>query len=80
MQLFLETSGRTSAWPFATELIPSPTSTLVSKGATPTAFAVQASSDIISSDIFGNPISTGAPASNIGSRPDHPVPREGIVR
>lgn len=79
MQTSLETNGRTSAQPFATGAISSVTSTLVIEAATPVAYVAQPSSSAIS-NIFGEPISTEAPASNIRSRPDHPVPRKGIVR
>lgn len=78
VQTSLETSGRTSALPFATKPIPRPTSTLAVTKATPVVLVAQASSSAASSDIFREPISTGVPASDIGSRSDHPAPREGI--
>lgn len=34
---------------------------------------------MVSVNIFADPIATGAPPSNIGSRKDHPVVRQGIV-
>lgn len=34
---------------------------------------------MVSTNIFADPIATGAPPSNIGSRKDHPVVRQGVI-
>lgn len=35
---------------------------------------------MVSANIFADPIATAGPPSNIGSRSDHPVPRQGIIK
>ncbi|KAL8711372.1 MAG: hypothetical protein Q9220_004269 [cf. Caloplaca sp. 1 TL-2023] len=79
VQRSLETSGRTSAQPFPTGPIAPITSTVALKKTSSTiGLAAQTTSSTIQSDIFASPVSTGVPASDIGSRPDHPAPRKGI--
>ncbi|KAL8704907.1 MAG: hypothetical protein Q9201_001976 [Fulgogasparrea decipioides] len=79
VQTSLQTDGRTIAQPFPTEPIPSVTSTLAPKNARPVVFVAQPTPTAIPTDIFAEPVSTGAPAPNIVSRNDHPVPRKGIL-
>ncbi|KAL8948670.1 MAG: hypothetical protein Q9222_005167 [Ikaeria aurantiellina] len=78
VQRSLETSGRTNAQPFPTGPIPSITSTIAPKKTSPIVLVAQATSSTTLSDIFANPVGTGAPALDTGSRPDHPAPRKGI--
>ncbi|KAI9890343.1 MAG: hypothetical protein M1814_004253 [Vezdaea aestivalis] len=85
VQSSLDKTGRSSCQPFRTESIPLPTYTVTVTGAPSSTSAMSSeqqkvisSNKAVSSNIF-LPISTGAPPSQIGSRPDHPVPRQGIV-
>ena len=74
----LETSGNPSIEPFPTALISTSTSVQV-PSTSKIPLVVQAVSNPTVSAIFAKPISTGPPANVIGSRPDHPVPRTGLV-
>ena len=74
----LETSGNPSTQPFPTSAI-SASSTVKVTSTSKIPLVVQAVANPTVSAIFANPISTGPPASVIGSRTDHPVPRTGIA-
>lgn len=74
----LETKGETSVIPYATS-IPSATSTMKLSGFQQINLVVAPTPTVIANDIFDAPISTAKPAPVIGSQPDHPVPRKGIV-
>ncbi|CAF9909292.1 MAG: hypothetical protein HETSPECPRED_008922 [Heterodermia speciosa] len=74
----LETSGNPSIEPFPTALISTSASVQV-PSTSKIPLVVQAVSNPTVSAIFAKPISTGPPVNVIGSRPDHPVPRTGLV-
>lgn len=79
----LETEGRSSVIPFPTGKIPPPSSLLVPFGP-PTKLSSPPSTTKMaqaaaSSDIFGAPIATNAPAAIFQVRNDHPAPRLGIT-
>lgn len=75
----LETEGEKSVIPYATS-IPSATSTIKLSGSQKIPLVVAPTQTVVASDIFDAPVSVAKPASVIGSQPDHPVPRKGIVR
>lgn len=75
----LETAGHLHLQPFATQVIPSPSSTISVAGNKTIAQVKPLIEAATVSNIFGSPISTDAPPSVIGSRPDHPVEKLGIV-
>lgn len=75
----LETEGEKSVIPYATA-IPSATSTIKLVGFQKIPLVVAPTQTAVASDIFETPISVAKPTSVIGSQPDHPVPRKGIVR
>lgn len=75
----LETAGHPHLQPFATRVIPSPSSTISVAGNKTIAQVKPLIAAATVSNIFGSPISTEAPPSVIGSRPDHPVAKLGIV-
>lgn len=74
----LETSGNPSSLPFPTALI-STSSSIQLHSTSKIPLVVQAVSNPTISAIFAKPISTGPPVNGIGSRPDHPVPRNGLA-
>lgn len=75
----LETEGEKSVIPYATA-IPSATSTIKLSGSQKIPLVVAPTQTVVASDIFDAHVSLAKPASVIGSQPDHPVPRKGIVR
>lgn len=75
----LETAGHPHLQPFATQVIPSPSSTISVAGNKTIAQVKPLIAAATVSNIFGSPISTEAPPSVIGSRPDHPVAKLGIT-
>lgn len=75
----LETAGHPHLQPFATIIVPSPSSTLSIAGNSTIAQVKPLIAAATVSDIFASPISTNAPPSVFGSRPDHPVEKLGIT-
>ncbi|KAF7957670.1 hypothetical protein EAE96_003243 [Botrytis aclada] len=71
----LEKSGHATSPPIITSSIPSPTTRMAPTAPTPVNFKINTVA--ADANIF-QPIDTSAPPSNLGSRPDHPVPRLGI--
>lgn len=65
--------------PYATSEITKPTSTIDVATHPAIKLVVQPTTAPKVIDIFDAPIGTGQQAAVIGSRPDHPVPRKGIV-
>ncbi|KAI0009226.1 glycoside hydrolase family 81 protein [Xylariaceae sp. FL0662B] len=75
----LETGGRAGVVPLLTSPISVPTALLVPLGpALKVPNAPVMAPATASSNIFGSPIATSAPASSFSVRKDHPVPRLGI--
>ena len=75
----LETAGDPQLQPFATQVIPSPSTTISVAGNKTIAQVKPSITDATASNIFASPVSTEAPPSVFGSRPDHPVNKLGIV-
>jgi hypothetical protein len=76
----LDTSGHSSVQPFPTTSIDTPGFSASLNLKAKIAQVKVKTRYITMSNIFSSPIATGAPASVIKSRSDHPVPRKGVVR
>lgn len=74
----LERSGNPSTQPFPTSVTPAASSIKVTS-TSKIPLVIQAVSAPTVSAIFASPVSSGPPASGIGSRADHPVPKKGIA-